>query len=384
MPITSARINALRKVTTEGACLSIYMQTDPRIHGESIKQNMTRLKNIIKSLQHEANYDKNQFGNIAASLNDLLDDRQFWQQQDMSLAIFADNQGDCTPVRLPYTINDFTSLGDTYAISPLAAMKSIDRGFYLLDINLKTKPRLFRSVGRTLVEVEPDEMPQSFETIAAQYEYDSEIGFKGAPRGGAGGSGDSVSYHGADLNRELDAKQRAYLHDVAAAVDTFLSNRERPLVLAGTEERVGNLRKYLSYHTVLHDYVNGDVGDDNGSILFRKALPLVTTYRRGLIDASVQELHNSKPEIIVTGTEAILQAAQEKRVARLYVPLYRLVDSTDKTTNAVSEVALELPSDLLNPLEQLVRAVLAQDGTLQAVEKDAYKGLSEPTALCRF
>lgn len=380
MPITTARINELRTKTTSGACLSIYMQTDPKVHGESIKQNVTRLKNIIQSLQHQTGYDKKQFASMTASLSDLLDDLPFWQQQDMSLAIFADDEGNCTPIRLPYAINDFTSLGDTYAIGPLVAMKSIDRGFYLLDINLKSKPRLFRSVGQTLREIEPQEMPQSFESIAAQYEYDANIGFKGAPKGD-NGAGDSVSYHGSDLNRELDARRRAYLQEVAKAVDGFLINRERPLILAGTEERVGNLRKYLKYPTVLHDYVNGDVSDDNGAVLYRKALPIVTSYRRGLIDASVKELLASKPEHIVMDTDSILDAAEDKRIDRLFVPLYRLVGEDAAT---VREVAIELSSDFLNPLERLVRAVLLQNGTVQAVEIDAYQGLHSPAALCRF
>jgi len=381
MPITTARIDALRNVTTSGECLSIYMQTDPKVHGESIKQNMTRLKNVIKSLQHEVNYDKKRFSKMTASLHDLLDDLPFWQQQDMSLAIFVDNSGNCTPVRLPYAINDFSTLGDSYAISPLVAMMSIDRGFYLLDINLKTKPRLFRSVGRTHLEVESSEMPQSFEKIAAQYEYDDNLGFKGAPRGSGGGDGDSVSYHGADLNRELDEKRRSYLRDVAAAVDSFLEGRERPLVLAGTEERVGNMRKYLKYPTVLHEYVNGDVGDENGSALDRKALPLVTTYRRALIDASVRELLDSKPDSIIADTGAIMKAAGDKRIDRLYVPLYHLTDETDST---VPEVILDLPHDSLDAFELLVRTVLAQNGRVQAVEKDSYEGLHTSLALSRF
>ncbi len=379
MPITTARIDTLRSKRTNGACLSVYMQTNPKVHGESIKYNITRLKNIIQSLQHEAGYDKKKLATLTAALSDLLDDLPFWQDQDMGLAIFADNEGNCTPIRLPYAINDFTSLGDTYAIGPLVAIKSIDRGFYLLDINLKTKPRLLRSVGRTLREIETQEMPQPFETLAAQYEYDAGLGFKGAPRGH--GAGDSVSYHGADLNRELDARRRAYLQSVAKTVDVFLKGRERPLVLAGTEERVGNVRKCLKYPTVLHEFVSGDVGDDSGPTLYRKAAPLVTVYRRMLIDASVQELLESKPEHIAITTDSILQAAKDRRVDRLYVPLYRLVHDP---ASIISTVSLELPSELLNPLEQLVRTVLAQNGTVQAIEIDAYPGLRVPTALYRF
>lgn len=380
MPITNARIQELRGKQSQGGCVSIYMQTDPAVNGESMKQNITRLKNVIQSLQRADAGGDGRLDDIVGRLRDLLEDREFWLRQDVGLAIFADKDS-CTPVRLPYAINDFAVRSDAFVISPLVAMKSIDRGFYLLDINMKTRPRLFRSTGGTLMEVQASEMPQPFQKIAERYEFNTDLGFKSAPRGEGG---DSVSFHGPDVRRELDEKQRAYLRDVAEATDSFLNGRERPLILAGVEERVGNLRKELRYPTVLADYIAGDVGDEKEATLYRKALPIVVAYRRGLIDKAVHDLLESNPRRITAGEEEVLKAAREKRVANVYIPLYRRIADETKPAGTPPAIVVDMPNESVHSLEALVRAVLEQDGVVQAVEKGAYNGLETVMALNRY
>lgn len=348
MQITNARINILRDRNTTDDCVSIYMQTDPVYGGETKKHNVTRLKNAIQALQRKAKADDKQLDEIFTQLHSLLEDNAFWQQQDAGLALFADKQ-QCMRVRLPFAINDFSVLGSAFVISPLIAMKSLSHEFYLLDINLKTKPRLLRTTSKTLVEVHPDEMPQSFEQITARYEYNTDLSFKGAPRN-TPGSGDSASFHGPDTQRELDVNKRAYLRDITHAVDSFLKDKERPLVLAGTEERVGNLRKELRYHTVLQEYIAGDVGEEGESMLYRRALPLVMAYRRNVINESVRQLLASNPNRTLVDYDAITKAARENRVEQLYVPLYHHTQVADEA----STITLDFPDNELESLEALI------------------------------
>lgn len=72
------------------ACVSIYLKTTPVT--QNTQASRIQMGNLIKEAQaqlEEAALDKRRLGALLDSLNDLLDDDEFWRFQANSLAVFA-------------------------------------------------------------------------------------------------------------------------------------------------------------------------------------------------------------------------------------------------------------------------------------------------------
>lgn len=377
MTTSLSTIRALKEKGAKGQKLSIYIPTHPKSNSQTLTEDTTRFKNALQDIKNNPSYDESSLKDTMDNLYTLLEDTAFWKHQDVGLAIFGDAKG-YKHFQLPYETTAATYLSDEFIISPFVIAQSISSGFYVLDINLNN-PQLYRAVGGTLVEVTLDNMPESFQDSIDKVEYTAELQHQSAPRNS---SGNNTSFHGHDPAEEVDDDTKRYLRAVAKVVDEHMKDHEQPLILAGTENRMGNLRKHLTYGNVLSYSVSGNHEDLSAQQLYEAAVRIATSYDQARRQDLVDILTSSAPELVVTGKQEILKAAEAGRVERLYLPVYRQTNDTVRSGDSNS-ILLELPEDIAE-LEELVQATLAQAGEVLATEIDSYDGADAPQALCRF
>jgi len=356
MKLSSQNINKLMNEHGGALKVSIYIPTDP----EKSTQDSTRLKNALQTLRNMDSFDERELGeSIDKVYAELVDNDNFWNYQDLGLAVFFDHNG-YEYFHMPFEISEAQYLTDHFVISPVLVTASADTGFYLLDLNF-TEPRLFNGTRGTLKETKVENMPES---------YVSEVGTE-----------ITKNNRGFEDNTGSEDEKR-YLKLAAEAVDEATLYDDRALLLAGTSNRTGNIRPLLKHGHVLSQTLEGSFENATTEELYNASEKIIKKSLRHEKDTAVEELASKPPELVVMGTKEIIEAAESGRVEKLLLPTYRLTRDSVRESEGEKTI-IELPADI-ESIETAVRAVLKQSGEVVAVEIDGYEELPVPKAICRY
>jgi hypothetical protein len=347
---------------------TILIPTDSVSGSDAAIQNQTRFKNAIQSVETHVNYEKKELGGVVKKLGRLEEDANFWEHQENGLVIFFDAEN-YEYFKLPVALPEAAFVLDKYITSPLIIAVESTFSFYLLDINL-SRPRLFYGSEGKLSQVEVDLMPGSFEDEVGRDEYSRQLQHQ---TGGVSG------FHGHSEEEAINEDVRRYLKKVAEATERYLQDKDEPLLLAGTESRAGNLRKYLNYPRLIKDSLHGNYEKHSESQLADEVYERIRKYFDNQISNQVEEVMGAPPELVVVGTKEIVEAAESGRVKSLYLPIY----ANSGKINLDNKVRLELPSDI-NDFDNVVVSVFNQGGQIVAFDKETYQDVPEARALCRY
>lgn len=352
--------------------VSLYIPTNPVNTGDSVAADRTRFKNALQVVRNHDAYDERELGATLDTIyEELYENAEFWNHQDFSLAVLFNADG-YEYFHIPYEITEQEYVLDHYIVSPLLIAVSADTGFYLLDVNL-TRPRLYRGARGRLYEVHSNNLPGTFDDEVGRDEYKAQLQHQ---------SGGGSAFHGHTDDGAIIEDLRRYLKLIASSVDTALDGLEKPLILAGTTNRTGNVRNELTYPHVLDTTLDGNYETANTDELYELASPIVRDYLRSKRDGAVEKLAGTAPEYVVIGRSEIEEAADTGRVDTLFLPTYRVTRDSVRP-DADETLVIDLPSDI-EEIETIVTKVLLQSGDITAVARDTYAVLSEPKALCRY
>ena len=363
-------ITSLLEDETPGIKLSLYQPTHPASSSKTLKEDVIRFKNALRSVESSDLYDVASLGDTMKSLHALVDDIDFWKHRTHSLAVFANKDGYQT-LSLPYDMTAAGYVDEQYRVSPAISMQSLKLDYYVFDIN-HTRPRLLHCSSQSCEELVIEGMPESFESMTDDVEYTKELQHQ------SGGVG---AFHGHTDESALRADTMKYYGKAAAAVDSYLKGSAKPLILMGVEDRVASIRHSLSYPYTLAEYSEGSGEGMNEQEIHDMSMPILERYSAGMRRDIVGIFQDTPPTRALVGFEAIEAATLEGRVAQLLLPCFR------ETTDTVREgydtlIVLQLGDDNIET-ESLVRSVLAQGGEIKAVSTETFSD-SRPRALCRF
>jgi hypothetical protein len=347
---------------------TILIPTDSVSGSDAAIQNQTRFKNAIQSVETHVNYDKKELGGVVKKLGRLEEDANFWEHQDNGLVIFFDSEN-YEYFKSPMALPEAVFVLDKHITSPLIIAVESTFSFYLIDINL-SRPRLFYGSAGKLRQVEVDLMPGSFEDEVGRDEYLRQLQHQ---TGGVSG------FHGHSEEEAINEDVRRYLKKVAEATERYLQDKDEPLLLAGTESRAGNLRKYLNYPHLIKDSLHGSYEKHSESQLADEVYGRIKKYFDNQVSDRVKEVMSAPPELVVVGSKEIAEAAEVGRVKSLFVSIY----TNTGGANLDPKSLLELPGDI-NDLDEVVVSVFNQGGQIVALEKESYPEIHDARAICRY
>ncbi len=374
MQTTSGAIIKLIEGQSEGLAGSIYIPTHPDSSVANTRKDRVRFKNAIQAIRRHPDFSEQKLGGSMKQLELLHDDMEFWSHQDTGLAVLFNEQA-VEHFKLPFEITERVYLKNRFVISPLLIMDAVNMNYFVLDVNVKA-PKLFVTSGGSLAEVNQDGMPGSLEEEVGKGEYRKQLQHQ---RGG------TATYHGHTEDDAVTDELRRYLKLLAGRVDEFLQGRNLPLLIAGTDNRVGSIRKEINYKIVSEEGYIGSVERMNPKELYDATAPLMQGYFEGRRDSKVSQLEGAAPGLVAVGKEEIVDITKQERGGRidsLFLPIYRVTKDNVRAGDNRSLV-IELP-DAIDEVEELVVAVASTGGELVPVEIGAYELLEAPKALCRY
>ena len=303
-------------------CVSVYMPTYRA--GQEQQQNPIRLKNLLA--QAEANLLANglrrpEVQKLMHPAEELLWNREFWQQQGDGLAIFLTN--DFHKVyRLPIEFEESLNTGNSFHIKPLLPGLGRVIRFYILAISLKNM-RLFEANADTISEIELNFVTSMEEALKLD---DGERSFNmltGSPRSGEGrvGAG-SLHGHGVDDDEKKDILR--FFQSVNQGLNQVLDDKNIPMVLAGVDYLLPIFREASSYQNLLEDGILGNPDRENLKELHEKAWQIV----RPLFEESqkkafekFEQLRGQKSNLATSDLKAAVRAAVFGQVETIFVPI---------------------------------------------------------------
>jgi len=350
------------------ACVSIYLKTTPVT--QEVGTSRIEFGNLIREAQsqlQDANFDKRRLAGLLDSLNDLLDDDEFWRFQANSLAVFA------TPdtIRAYRLANDLTSMvqvSDRFHMKPLLRAVTFPHSAFILALSENAV---------RLVEMHADLPPEAVKVPDMPRDAASSVG-----KSTLNDRSFSGRIHGSEGQ---NVRFQQYIRQVDAALRQVLSGREIPLVLAATGRLASIFMQTCSYPHLLKDTIADSPDRFSEAELASKARPILDE----AYASEIAEIHSlfdrrASERRATTDIADAARAATFGGVHKLLID----IDSTipgfvDDETGAVTFVEQD-DAKAYGIVDEIAARALASGARVMGVRRDDIPGGKELAAILRY
>jgi hypothetical protein len=257
---------------TGDVVISIYTPTSKQ-STDSYQTDKTHFKNKLKEigreLQNVHNLEEEHIKRLLKPAQELLDNVDFWQNNDRMLAFFVFD-GETEFFRLSFPIDQPVYLvGKRPFMLPMIPELNNDGDFYLLHLDTE-KIQLFEGSRNNFKEVELDgeEIPVSY----AEEEANDE--FQGIRKRSGGGE---FAAHGEGPGEERKQLVQNYIHRMANKLDKKLNQKPLPLYLAGLDYLIPMFRQASKYSLLQASHM-GRLNGKGRNEIHKKAWELAEDY----------------------------------------------------------------------------------------------------------
>ncbi len=345
-----------KKVTSPA--VTIYAPMHRSASPPNMSEDQIRLKNLIHKAEHKL--QKMPSGGklakaLCAKLDELLDDRTFWENQTEGLLVCA-NPDFIKLFQLPIDTAEHVTVGKYFHLAPVFSLLSDAQSFYTLVL-AQHGPKLYKAdlYGMTPSGIS---LPQSLETALGLDENNqkSEQG-----RSSGGGDGKSTSFNGRGGARNSADAERSHFFRMIDKQILENADRTVPLLIAGVESEVSEYKELTKYPHILEESLAGNYVDVSEPKLFDHALQAfrksVVAHEHDAVLDRYERVHGTNPQLVAADDAAVAQAAQSGRVDTLVVGMSRYTtdsvrDNMKPTT--VIEFSSDKEDDLINQTAQMV------------------------------
>jgi hypothetical protein len=353
--------------TRDAQCVSIYVPTSPVT--QEAQADRIEMKNLASEAvrQLEAgDGDRRTVSEVRESLEELVEDDDFWAEQARSLAVFA------TPdvlqtFRLPNRLSGAVEVGDRFYVKPLLRAVSFPQAAFVLAL----------AAGSVrLVEILPDGPPFA-------------VSVPDLPKDAASAAGKASIADRSQIGRLQGSegqkvRLRQYARKVDHALRGVLTGLELPLILAATEPLESIYRSLNTYPHLAEPVLRGNPETASDDELAAEARAILDRlYEEQL--AAIRDLYElrSAHERASSDLATVARAATYGAVDTL------LVDIDEKVPGYVDEDtgAVELADDDASSygvVDEIARRVLLSGGRVLAVRAPDVPGGGPLAAILRY
>jgi hypothetical protein len=327
--MTTARVPAVEPLLDEsihemlhigGPCISLFLP--PYRQGALSVAATGALKSEIQDaarLLRERKAGDATIAQVLDPLEELAKDPELAGGHQWARAVFGAPEG-FRQFLLPEPVSGPVTVAGSFLIRPLLAQLHVPRAFYMLALS-KKGVALFRCAGAHAEKIAlPKGVEETIEAMEALEPPDHDLENRSAA-GSAPGAMRRVRF-GTGSGRET---QSTYLADYYKSVDrgmsVFLHAEGQPLVLVGVEQDIAIYQKVNTYPNLLREVVQGSPdGFLAEEEMVQGAYAIVRADYMGRAANSLAEANERTSSArLSTELEAILHAAFEGRVSRLYI-----------------------------------------------------------------
>ena len=283
---------------TEGIKLSLFMPT--HLADPENRQDPIVFKNLLKEAEKQLEeYPEGTLANVMESLNEMQQDRMFWNYSKHGLGILASEE-ETKIFKVGYPVAESVKIGSTYHILPLLRhMEGKDEAI-LADIS-RDRIDLYHFDGAEVKEIEPEGLETIFTDLFDDHDPDKD------GHSGVTVKGYSTTHHAGVSKPEEDRKEREkYLRYLDQGFEKIYKEKGLPFVLAGTSDTLAAFLDLAKGTFYLKETIDKPLDSFDHNELKEVADGIMKTYRR--------ERYSSDQDVV---SQALSQNLAETDLAKI-------------------------------------------------------------------
>jgi hypothetical protein len=367
--------------------LTLYLPVHKISTPATTKEDQARYRNMIADgiEKWEAAIGPEAIKASRMQLEAKLDDAEFWNETQKSLAIFASSEA-IEFVHLPIESSEYVYVGANYDLAPMRVALSHDQPYYLLTL-AKHHPKLFKgdSYGLEIIDLNFPDSPEDALNIDEMFSGSNTV--RGV--GTQGGGNDMLSTHGqGDSNHAGQEEHLKYLRIIDdKIINSPLIDRKVPLLVAATESEASDFKHISNYPSLITEYVAGNHTLTPLQELHELSWEVIANVVVGVKVAGLIERFNEDKGRQKASSD-LAEIAEAVTAGRVDTLLLGIVEKTNDSVSDAGEIKtplLRLTTDYATShMCELVQDVVAQGGSIVGVDPEALATPSMVAALYRY
>lgn len=246
-------------------------------------------------------------------------------------------------LRVQSSINDLVVAADSFHIKPLLRIKNNERGFFLVSMSAKA----------VNVWVETNGHLYRLDTFRNEAEVPENIN--------------------KNVNKNPKASPKEFIAHCANELNKMLSIYKLPIILAGVNEHLGHMKKFLDHSMILEESIVGNVERVKTEELRAKCFELLEPFYQQKELQAVEELNLAvKKNHAITYIEDIAVSAVYGKIKKLFVVENRqLWGAVNKLTGEIFISPRQSNSHDDDILDDICQVVLSRGGEVVVLKEAA-------------
>ena len=300
-------------------CVSILMPT--HYYGKEVNTLDDRIlfKKKLKDVSNQLldyQLSESQIKTYLKPAEDLLDNISFWRELSSGLAVYLHD--DIFEVyKLPIDFEVYSYISNHFYLSPLLTYFSQNSNYYILSLSKKTC-KLFDCSRYEINEVDTRGiLPEKIEDVVGYDFKEDYLGFRTSSGSYSPGSKMAIRGYSEVIDNDKIETEK-FLRIIHNGLVKHIQNQNVLLVLACDETDYSIFKEISQYKMLYPEYINGNVDNDNISLLHSKANSLIDSYFK----QSVEERKLFFNEAIEKSTsmfDEIVSGAVNGKIETLFV-----------------------------------------------------------------
>jgi hypothetical protein len=368
--------------------VSVFLPTHKL--GRETRQNPTALKNLLavaKERLAQSGMDARNTEDLLAPARALLGDHDFWQHQDLGLALFLSDAG-LAVHKLPEPMPERVVVGDAFHTLPLLALQDRDAGFLVLSATAEgVRTNLATRFGWADVSIPG--MPASIEALDEPPDYEGAVQSHGYGRPHTGGQNMPKTQVFGDSPEEWrKGRLVEYARRAAAALAAYLARHPHEVVLIADTEIGGHIAGSDALAPHIAGFVETDPAALDDAGLYAAAWSVMQPRRDRDLDTALARLDGltGRGEATACHDPAqLIAAAREGRVDTLFLARDATLPDTVDPQTGEAQVAAQPPAGgSVDLLDLAARLTLLSGGEVRLVSPQQLPGDAAMAAILRY
>lgn len=362
-------VTELSRTNPRAPAVTIYLPTHRAATSPHMTEDQIRFKNLMtKAIGIIKNRDDGRELEVYLTerLNELLEDRNFWEGQTEGLLLCA-RPGLFRMFRLPVDTEEYVAVADHFHLAPVFGVLQDMQEYYVLAI-AQHAPALFKG---DMYDLRPTDVALP-ETLKAGLNID-EVNAKTEQQASAVGSSmNTGGYNGRGGARNPAEEDRLRFWRMIDQIVAGKLDGKLPLILAGIESETVEYTGISKYPKLLKGAIHGSFSGAKPHDLFQPAIDIV---RQELLnpmhDDVIAEYKRAKgqaPELAARDFAAIADAAEKGRIDKLLLADIRYTTDTVRDNTEPVPVITFPPEESAQAIHDIANQVWNASGRIVDIE----------------
>ena len=353
--------------------VSLYLPT--QTHGRETRQNPIMLKNLLGQAANalaQRNVAESEVEALLAPAAQLVEDYDFWQHQDVGLAVFLSDAG-IQIHKLPIPVPELAVIGPSFHITPLLPLQEQDAVFVILTITAEAV-QVWEATRFSLTAVKVANLPASIESLDEAPDYEGSLQSHGFGRPNTGGQNmPKTQVYGDSPEEWRKGRLVEFGRRVGSALAAHLARDPKPVVVVADAPVGGHMRNDVALAPMVAGFVEVNPATQDEADLLAAASSVMQPLHDKAVDAALERLDTllgRKDTTASIDPAHIVTAARDGRVDQLFLARDAVLRGTFDAETAAVRVTDESKSGTLDLIDKAAQLAVGNGGTVWLVAQD--------------